>query len=130
MNIREIFNLKGTNYWYIGNSVGLNILWTGITLVTSYYFLEKSPETAILIQIGLMMSFFLGPLLAGFLTGLLASDGRGLTYGVIGSLGSAAFALFMILPTGGILGVMLALIALAGGLNGGLFSLRKISKRK
>jgi hypothetical protein len=92
VNIKEIFNLRGTNYWHIANSVGLNILWTGITLATTYYFLEKSPESALLIQLGLMICFFLGPLMAGLLIGRLSSDGRGLTYGIIGSLGSAALA--------------------------------------
>jgi len=130
MNIKDIFNLKGVNYWHIGNSVGINILWTGLSLAITYYFLEKSPESALLIQLGLMISFFLGPLVAGLLTGRLAADGRGLTYGVIGSLGSVALALFLILPTGGLLGVMLVIIAIAGGLNGGLFSLRKSHQKQ
>ena len=129
MSWREILSLKGTNLWHIANSVGWNILWTSASLLITSYTLERVPEAAAIFQNGLMVSVFLGSLTAGFVLGKLADDGRGMTYGVIGSLGSVALALFIVLPSGGILGLMLAIIAIAGGLNGGLLSLRKSSPK-
>ena len=124
MKWRDIFNLKGINLWHIANSLGWNILWIGGSLLLTFYFLGKSPGALLIIQLGLMTIFFIGPLTAGIIFGRLASDGRGITYGVIGSFGSIILALFIVLPGGGILGLMLAVIALAGGLNGGLMSLK------
>ena len=125
MNLKEIFNLQGINLWHIASSVGWNILWTSASLLVTYYTLEKIPEAVTIFQIGLMLVVFLVSLTAGYIFGRLADDGRGMTYGAIGSLGSVALALFIVLPSGGILGLKLAIIAIAGGLNGGLFSLRK-----
>ena len=125
MKWRDILNLKGINLWHIANSVGWNILWTGGSLLLTIYLLGKSPGALIFLQLGLMIIFFVGPLTAGLIFGNLASDGRGITYGIIGSLGSVILALFIVLPSGGILGLMLAVIALAGGLNGGLMSLKR-----
>jgi hypothetical protein len=129
MSLKDIFNLRGINFWHIGNSVGWNILWTGASLLLTFYFLEKSPDTAMILQLGLMISIFLGTFLAGLIFGRLAADDRGLTYGLIGSFGSVAICVFLVIPAGGILGLMLAIIALAGGLNGGLFSLRKPTRK-
>jgi len=125
LNWRDIFSFRGVNLWHLASSVGWNILWTGGSLVFSIYFLEKSPDSYLVIQLGLMITIFVVSLAAGLLFGKLGADGRGLTYGVIGSLGSAMLSLFIILPSGGLLGLMLAAIALAGGLNGGLLSMRK-----
>lgn len=125
MIFRNIFNFRGINFWHLANSVGWNILWTGASLLIIFFGLGKSQQGFLLLQIGLMVSIFVGPLIAGFLFGHLAADGRGLTYGVVGSLGSVVLSLIFILPSGGFLGLMLAVIAIAGGLNGGLLSLRR-----
>lgn len=122
LNWKNIFNLRGINYWHVANSVGWNILGTGFSLVLTFYFVNNYPDAIMIVQVFLMVTIFIVSFTAGLLFGRLASDGRGLTYGVIGSLPSAALSLFLILPSGGILGLMLALIALAGGFNGGLLS--------
>jgi hypothetical protein len=62
--------------------------------------------------------------LGGYIFGKLAGDGRGLTYGVVGSSGSVVLCLILVLPSGGLLGIMLAVISIAGGINGGLLCLR------
>jgi hypothetical protein len=130
MNFREIFNFRGINLWHIASSVGLNLLWTGGSLIFTFYFLGKSGDAVLILQLFLMISVFIGPFLAGLIFGQLAADGRGLTYGVIGSLGSVSLAIFLVLPSGGILGLMLAVIALAGGINGGLMSMRGRTLKK
>jgi sugar phosphate permease len=68
---------------------------------------------------------FVGTFLVGWFIGKWANDNRGPTYGLISSLGSVALILFIILPAGGNLGLMVAIMALAGGLNGGLASLKR-----
>lgn len=130
MNLSEIFNFRGINLWHIASSAGMNLLWTGGSLFFTFYFLGKSEIAMPIVQLGLMISVFIGSLLAGFIFGRLAADGRGPTYGVIGSLGSVSLSIFLVLPSGGILGLMLAVIALAGGLNGGLISMRGPSTSK
>jgi hypothetical protein len=71
-----------------------------------------------------MVSMFIGAFLIGWLIGRWADDWRGPTYGLISSLGSVGLILLIILPAG-VLGVLVAIMALVGGLNGGLVSLKR-----
>jgi hypothetical protein len=121
MNWQQLFNLRGTNLWLIGSSIGLNVIWTFFSLFVGFRILSQAEEAVAIVQVGLMVSAFIGPFLGGWLTGKVAGDGRGPTYGVIGSLGSVMLILITLLPTG-ILGLMIAAVALAGGFNGGMFS--------
>lgn len=130
MDFKDLFNLKGINYWHLANAAGLNLLWTGAILVFTLYFLEKAPDTAAILQSGLILGIFIGTLGIGWLVGKMAADQRGPTYGVIGSLASTALIIFLILPSGGILGLLLIFVALAGGLNGGLLSIKARKKGK
>lgn len=125
MNLKYIFNLRGINGWHLANTLGWNFLGTSAVLLAIYYLLEKNPTRIVFFQIFLLIGFFLVPLTGGLLFGRLAGDNRGLTYGVVGSLVSVALSLFLVLPSGGILGVMLAIIAVAGGLNGGLLGYKR-----
>ena len=125
MNLKDIFNLRGINAWHLANTLGWNFLGTSAVLLVIFYFLEKNPTAIVFFQIFLVIGFFLVPLTGGLLFGRLAGDNRGPTYGVIGSLVSATLSLLLVLPSGGILGVMLAISAVAGGLNGGLLSYKK-----
>jgi hypothetical protein len=120
MNWKQLFNLRGTNLWLIAAGVGWNAIWSFVTLFVGYRVLGLTSAVSA-VQLGLMVSAFVGPFLGGWLTGRMAADGRGPTYGVIGSLGSVGLILVTILPTG-ILGLLVAIVALAGGLNGGLLS--------
>ena len=121
MNWKQLFDLRGTNLWLIAAAVGCNVLWTLLTLFTGVFVLANDESATAIVQLGLMISEFLGPFFSGWFIGWTAADGRGPTYGVIGSLGSVGLILFMLLPTG-IIGLMVAVVALAGGLNGGLLS--------
>ncbi|UCC61517.1 MAG: hypothetical protein JSV36_11975 [Anaerolineae bacterium] len=121
MNWKQIFDLRGTNLWLIGASVGWNVIWTFVTLFVAYRALGGDESAVSVVQLALMLSEFAGPFLCGWLTGRLAADGRGPTYGVVGSLSSVVLILIVLLPSG-ILGFLVAVVALAGGLNGGLLS--------
>ena len=69
-----------------------------------------------------MIAEFTGPFLIGWVCGWLAFDDRGPTYGVIGALGSVLIILITLLASG-LIAVLLTIVALAGGFNGGLLSL-------
>jgi len=128
MSWKQIFDLRGTNLWLIGASIGWNVIWTFVTLLAAYRALGGLENAVPVVQLGLMLSAFVGPFLSGWLTGRLAADGRGPTYGTIGSLGSVVLILIVLLPSG-ILGLLVAVVALAGGLNGGLLSQGRRARR-
>jgi len=124
MNWKALFNLHGINFWWLASGVGLNLSWATVVLLFVFRVLSAGIDTVENMQVALMVAFFLGPLLIGWLIGRWADDGRGPTYGLISSLGGLALILYAILPSGP-LGLLVAVVALAGGLNGGLLSQRR-----
>jgi hypothetical protein len=124
MNWKALFNLRGTNFWWLASGVGLNLSWAVVVLFFVFRVLSAGIDTVENMQVVLMIGFFLGPLVIGWLIGRWADDGRGPTYGLIGSLGDLPLILYVILPSGP-LGLLVAVVALAGGLNGGLLSQRR-----
>jgi hypothetical protein len=124
MNWKALFNLRGTNFWWLASGVGLNLSWAIVVLLFVFRVLSAGIDTVENMQVVLMIGFFLGPLAIGWLVGRWADDGRGPTYGLIGSFGDLPLILYVILPSGP-LGLLVAVVALAGGLNGGLLSQRR-----
>jgi len=124
MNWKALFNLRGINFWWLASGIGLNLSWAVVVLLFVFRVLSVGIDTVENMQLVLMVGFFLGPLLIGWLIGRWADDGRGPTYGLIASFGSLALILFVVLPSGP-LGLLVAAVALAGGLNGGLLSQRR-----
>jgi hypothetical protein len=124
LNWKALFDIRGINYWLLGSGIGLNLIWTFMTLMISYGLLNGNPRAVSTVQIGMMLSILAGNFVVGWLMGRMADDNRGPTYGLISSLGSLILIIFVVLPTG-IVGLMVAVMAIAGGLNGGLFSLRR-----
>ena len=124
MNWKALFNLRGINFWWLVSGVGLNISWTIVVLLFAFRVLSAGIDTVENVQVVLMVGSFLGPLVIGWLIGRWAGDGRGPTYGLIGSFGSLALILYVVLPSGP-LGLLVAVVAAAGGLNGGLLSERR-----
>jgi hypothetical protein len=129
MNWKSLVNFSGLNYWLLASGIGLNLIFTFIIIFLSFDSLTTNPQAPELIQIGLMVAIFFSTFLTGWLLGRMADDNRGPTYGLIGSLGSVGLIIPLLLPAG-ILGFLLAVVALAGGLNGGIMSLpRKKDQR-
>jgi hypothetical protein len=124
MNWKSLFNLRGINYWLLGSGIGLSMIWTFATLMFSFSILTQNSGAVETVQIGLMVSILIGNFLIGWLIGRMADDNRGPTYGLLSSLGSLILIVFVVVPTG-ILGLLVAVMAVAGGLNGGIFSLRR-----
>ena len=122
MNLRSIFNIRGTNYWILAMGIAANLLWSFFAWVIAFMFLLEAGEGNVgLVYVGLMIGEFVGPLLIGWFCGWLAFDDRGATYGVIGALGSVLMILLTLLASGWI-AILLSIAALAGGFNGGTLS--------
>jgi hypothetical protein len=119
-----LFNLKGLNLWLLGAGIGLNLIWTFVTLIVAFSFLSATPAAVASIQVGMMLSVLAGTFSTGWLMGRMADDNRGPTYGLVGSLGSLVLIILVVLPTG-VLGLLLAAMAIAGGFNGGMYSIRR-----
>lgn len=128
MNLKKLLNPKGTNLWLLISNVGWNMVWAIGALIIAYVSLRNIKNATTMTQLVLLVSAFVGPFLGGWLCGWSAADGRGPTYGVIGSLSNTVIFLIALVPVGGILGVLVAVAALVGGLNGGLVSLRRSSR--
>ena len=123
MNWRFLFNLKGLNFWLLASGIGLNLIWTFLILMFTVGALDNDQNARPGGQVWMMIGIFIGAFLIGWLISKMAADNRGPTYGLIGSLGSVLLLIFVLLPAGE-LGLLAAGAALAGGLNGGLFSQR------
>lgn len=123
MELRNLFDLKGLNIWLLASGIGLNGIWAMLILILSLQFLQAGPENAGNVQVGILIALFAGNFFTGWLLGKWAHDLRGPTYGLVGSFGSVGVILYALLPTGGVIGLMAALVALAGGFNGGVASL-------
>lgn len=123
MDFNKLLDLKGINFLFLAAAMFLNLFWSfgAASLVAYLAGAQQAPVD--LIQAGIVLLTFLGPFLIGWMIGRMSNDGRGPTYGVYGSVGSVLILVFTALPSG-ILGMILIVVALAGGLNGGLMALR------
>lgn len=125
LSIKHILRTKGVNFWYLVSAMALNLFWTYIgSLSISLAFLQRSGGNENWMPILLLVAAFAGPFLIGWMIGRLAGDNRGPTYGLYGSLGSAVLLAVASLQFG-LMGIMLITASIAGGLNGGLLSLRR-----
>lgn len=125
MAFRRLLRLKDINMWFLASAVALNVFWTLlVTVVFSLLFLRGMQGADMVLQALMIAASFLGPFLTGWIVGTLARDSRGPAYGMVGSLGSIVVLLFVAVPTAGLFGLMMVIVAAAGGFNGGMISLR------
>ena len=123
MDLKELLNLQGLNYWLLASGFGLNAVLTVMVFILLLQFLENQVGTVGGIQLMMMVGLFGVNFVTALLVGKMANDLRGPTYGIIGSLSSAVITLFVLIPTGGVFGLLAAVVALAGGFNGGVMTL-------
>ena len=125
MNFKQLMRLKDLNMWFLASAIALNVFWTLLlTVFVSILFLRGVQGGDMIMQALLIAATFIGPFLIGWVIGSMAADGRGPTYGVYGSIGSMMILLLVAVPATGLLGVMMLVVAFAGGFNGGMFSVR------
>ncbi len=124
MNWKKLINPKGTNIWVLASVLGWNVLWALLTLFITYTLLSGEEQILTIHQTGMMFSFFFGAFAGSWVGGKVAADNRGPTYGVIGSLGGVVPVVSALVPAGGMFGILAAIVTIAGGLNGGILSVR------
>ena len=130
MNWQKIFQLRGLNYWLVGSAIGWNIL-AGLTLlILSFQLLRLEQGGFDIIQIIMIIGAFCVAAIGGYFAGKIAGDGRGPAYGVYGSLGGVVVFLYVLLSSGGLLGIIVAISAVLGGLNGGFMSASKANPNR
>ena len=129
MNLKSLFDIRGANYWILSLGVAANLLWSFFVLIFAFVqLLEAGDGDVGMAYVGLLLGEFIGPFAIGWFCGWLAFDDRGATYGLVGALGSV-FMIFLTLLASGWIAILMSIVALAGGFNGGTLS-RYRGKRK
>jgi hypothetical protein len=127
-----MFSFQRINWWTLVGGVGLNLFISVMTVLVSIFLsLDEKPKPFYM-QFGpalIMLAVFLLCGLAGFVISRLADDVP-LKHAFLSSMG--AFVPFMVVgilslanPLSALHSVMIAIIAVAGGLNGGFLGLPK-----
>lgn len=114
------FDLRGTKIAYLLLSLVANLAFALAFFSFVDWLLLNYGEAVTGVDTTLMLGLFMGALLVGFLISILAKDGRGLTYGLYGSLPGLILALVRIWNSSILLAVLVGLMSLMGGYNGGM----------
>jgi hypothetical protein len=122
--LHKLFPLKGLNFVLLGVAIGLKFFWALLLVIAGYLVIIEYQSIVDLLQMGMLMVSFLGPLWIGWILVRMAEDLHGPSYGLFGSLGGLVVIALVLIPTG-IYGALIALTAFWGGLNGGIFTMRK-----
>ena len=122
MNFNRLMNTKGISFWLLASAIGLNLVFQVVLLLVINLNIGSTSQAtgADLLQVIVLLACLIGPFLIGWIITGMAGYGRGPTYGVYGSLGAAVPLLFAFLYTRAIIILLMVVVALAGGLNGGI----------
>jgi hypothetical protein len=125
--LRHLFSFDGINWWTLLGGLGLNFVLTLFAALGGAY-LSANPATAEFYgQFGdalMIVVIFVLCGLAGFVVGKIADENR-VKHAFLASLGAAAPFLFTGILWSNPLLVMMAAVAVAGNLNGGMLSVPK-----
>ena len=125
--LKYLFSFEGVNWWTLLGGLGLNFVLTLFASLGGAY-LSTNPATADFYgQMGaplmILVIFLLGGV-AGFITGKIAGE-HAVKHAFLGSLGAAVpfliGAVLLLSP----MQLMLAAVAVAGNMNGGMLSVPK-----
>lgn len=124
---RDMFNFRRINWWTLIGGVGMNLFISLMVALLGTYLSLDENTADFYMQYGqplMMLAVFLLCGLAGFLTSRLADDVP-LKHAFLSSMG--AFVPFIVsgILTFNIVLIMVAIISVAGGLNGGFLGLPK-----
>ena len=125
--MHKLFRLKGLNFYLLGVALGLNFFWALLLVITGYLFINENQSMVDLFQTGMLVASFLGPFWIGWIVAKIAADLHGPSYGLFGSFGGLVLIALVLIPTG-IYGVLIALTTVLGGLNGGIFAIRRFRR--
>lgn len=123
MDFKRLMNTKGLGMWLLASAIGLNLIYQVGLLFVINVGIQATGTTSggDMLQVIVLLACLFGPFVIAWIISGMAGDGRGPTYGVYGSFGAAIPLLFAFLYTRTILVLLMVVIVLAGGLNGGIF---------
>ncbi len=127
MRLKKLLDPRGLKLGMVIAGLFANIAWA-----LALFFISGALSTsnfAALMDVILVVGAFLGTFINGYSLGALAKDRRGPTYGIYAALGSFIVVL-VFMRAAGFLGILVALTALLGGFNGGMWGLRTLLKRE
>jgi hypothetical protein len=123
MDIKRLMNTKGLSMWLLASAIGLNLIFQIVLLFVINLGVIATSATAggDVLQVLVLLASLIGPFVIAWIITGMAGDGRGPTYGVYGSFGAGVPLVFAFMYTRAILLVLMIVVVLAGGLNGGIF---------
>lgn len=127
--MRNLFHFKGINYMLLVVALGLNFLWAFFLVMVGFVMISQNQLKGEFIQVAMLIASFLGPFGIGWLVAKIAADLRGPSYGLVGSFGGLVPIVLVLIPAG-IFGFLIALTTVLGGLNGGIFAMRRSNKNR
>ncbi len=116
MNLNNLFEMGGMNLWIVVSGNGLNLILEGIILFASAALGAQGASGAQMAQVVMMLGTFLAPLLVAFICGRMERE-QYRKYALYTLPGALLPTLLAILASP-IYGIMLAVVAVLGALNG------------
>ncbi len=123
-NFRDLFNFEGINWWTLLGGLGLNFVITAIIAIAGAYLGTNEPTAAFYNQFGppiMVLVVFVACVGAGFVTAKVADDVP-TKHAFISSLGAVVPFIFVAVLSFNPMLFMMAMIAAAGNLNGGMLA--------
>jgi len=122
--LNSLFNFQGVNWWVLLGGMGMNFIITMVYALLGAYLGSNEATADKYAQIGppvMVLAIFLSCILAGFIAGKLA-DENPVKHAFLSSLG--AFVPFIAVGVMSLnpMMLMLAAVAVAGNLNGGVLA--------
>jgi len=124
---KELFNFRGVNWWTLFGGIGLNFVITLFISLAGAYFATEGAMSEAYQQYGALLmtlAIFIGCGLAGFVIAKIADDVP-IKHSFLSSLGAFVPLVVMAALTFSPYTLMLAAVAVAGGLNGGMLAVRR-----
>lgn len=125
--LRYLFSFDGINWWTLLGGLGLNFVLTMFASLGGAYFSTNPATEAFYGQYGapiMIVVIFLLCGLAGFVTGKIADENH-VKHAFLASLGAAVPFVFGAVLLLNPMQMMMAAVAVAGNMNGGMLSVPK-----
>ena len=120
----SLLNFQGINWWTLLGGMGLNFVITMFSSLLGAYLSANEATATFYQQAGpplMVLAIFVACGVAGFITGKI-SDDVPVKHAFLSSIGAVSPFLFVAVMSFNPMPVMLALVAAAGNLNGGMLS--------
>jgi hypothetical protein len=128
--LQLIFDPRGTKTAFLLLSMAAQVAWVLAFFSIIDSLVLRMGESLNGVDTTLMLGIFLGEAVIGYFISSLAKDRRGMTYGVYGGL-AALLVIVLMTWRSGLLAVLVGLMAVLGGYNGGfLAEMMRISRQR